>query len=74
MFEYLPFGTLEFKFVEVIHVQLSYKRREVVVLEVLRENVIAEKILLFNTEAITFFCPCNDIIGLLALYYFKEFH
>lgn len=42
MFEHLVGSTLSFRLVEVVHVQLPDKGREIVVLEILRENLVPE--------------------------------
>lgn len=54
---------------KVIHVQLAHKRREVVVLEVLRKDFLSEFIHLLHNEAITRFVPADyiSVLGILAI-------
>lgn len=48
--------------VKVIHVELPDERREVVVLEVLREHLFTELVHLFDHEAVTVFVPADYLI------------
>lgn len=52
--KYLIRSPLSLRLVEVIHVELPDERREIVVLEVLREYLIAEEYRVLNYEAISF--------------------
>jgi len=53
--------------VEVIHVQLSNKRREVVMLKVLRQNPLGKLINLLHNEAVSSLVPADYvcILGVL---------
>ena len=54
-------------FMEVVHVQLSHKRRKVVVLEELREDVFCELVWLLHYEAFPVLVPANYIVELWIL-------
>jgi len=60
MAEFIFFGIL-FRFVEIVHVQLANKRREVVVFEVFWKNFFREFIYIFYNEGISFLVPGDDI-------------
>lgn len=53
----------DLRFMEVIHVQLPDERREVVVLEVLGQNLLAEQVDLLDDEAVLLFDPPHDVAG-----------
>ena len=51
---------ISFDFVEIVHIQLSHKRREIPVLEVLRQYLICEFGHLFDHKSSSSFVPCDD--------------
>ena len=55
------------RLVEVIHVQLSHKRREVIVLEEFGEDAFSEIIRLSHDEAIAVLVPADDTVKLRVL-------
>jgi hypothetical protein len=50
------------RFVEIVHVQLAHERREVVVLEVLREDLLGELVRFEDHEAIAFGVPVDALV------------
>jgi len=58
--------------VEIVHVQLSYKGREVIVLEKLRKYLISEFVWLLNNKSISIFIPTYNAFILRILYFFKK--
>jgi hypothetical protein len=55
------------RLVEVVHVQLANKRREVVVLEVLRQNLLGELIHLLHNEPVSCLVPADYVSVLRVL-------
>lgn len=63
MLEDLIVGPASFRLVEVVHVELSDERREVVVLEVLRQDLLAEGVRILYCEAVTIgLGPRHDVV------------
>jgi len=66
--EHLVICSFPLRFMKVIHVQLTDKRREVVMLEILGQDLVAELIWLLNHKSITLrLNPANDGISLLVV-------
>ena len=72
MLESLHVSSLLLGFVEVIHVQLSDERAEVVVLKVLRENRLRKICLVPNLKAITRLVPADRCGVLWVVHYFVK--
>ncbi len=53
--------------VEVVHVQLPHEGRELLVLEVLRQDLVLEQLLVLHDEAVTALRPLYDVPVLLLL-------
>ena len=60
MLEHLRVVLLDLELVEVVHVELPDERREVVVLEVLGQDVVAEGLLLNDLETVSISGPRYD--------------
>ena len=74
MFENLDVHVLDLNFVEVVHVQLANERRKVVVFEELRQDGVAELVLINDFEPITFLCPANHFVRGFTFDNFEELH
>lgn len=69
MFEDLIVCSARFSLVEVVHVELADERREVVVLEVLRQDLLAEGVRVLDCEAVTIrLSPRHDVVLRLVVH------
>lgn len=73
MLEDLVLVKLSLRFVEVVHVKLSYKRGEVVVEEILWEHLFRKSSLIFNEERGAIRSPLDDIGQISSLQNLKNF-
>ncbi len=48
---------------KIVHVQLPHKRREVVMLEELRQDPLSKLIWVLNDEAISVFVPTDNVVA-----------
>ena len=71
--EHLVGGALPLGLVEVIHVELADERREVVMLEVLRQDLLPEESGVPDDKAFAIFEPSHDVIDLFIVYDFVKF-
>ena len=72
--EYLLVAALDFGLVEVVHVELADEGREVVMLEVLWQDLVAELLGLLDHEAVTLPGPSHALPGLVVVDYFEQFN
>lgn len=63
MFENLLVASFDFGLVKVVHVELADEGGEVVVLKVLWQDLITELLRLLYHEAVTFFCPSDNVLS-----------
>lgn len=54
-------------FVEIVHIELSYEGRKLLMFEILGQNLILKEILVFYDKAIAIISPLNDMTILLVL-------
>lgn len=73
MFEYLLITSLNFGFMEIIHVELADKWWKVVVFEVLRKNPITELLRLLDDESITISGPGDYVLSCKIVDNLEEF-
>lgn len=73
VFENLLVASFDFGLVKVVHVKLADEGGKVVVLKVLRQDLIAELLRLLDHEAITFFCPSDNVLGQRIVHDLEEF-
>jgi len=72
MFEQLVLTPLQFRFVEIVHVELPYERRKVVMFEVLGKNLFAEKVYVFDYKSVVVrFIPAYYMIRRFAVHNFE---
>jgi len=48
-------------FVEIVHIQLPHERGKFLMLEILGQNLIFKKILIFDDKAVPIVSPLNDM-------------
>lgn len=73
MFENLLVASFDFGLVKVVHVELADEGGKVVVLEVLWQDLITERLRLLYHEAITFFCPSDNVLSQRIVHDLKQF-
>ena len=74
MLEYLFVTTLYFWLMEVVHIELTDKRRKIIMLKVLRKYPIAELLRLLDDETIAITCPCNNLLSQRIIDDLKQLH
>lgn len=72
--EDLPVRLLDLELMEVIHVKLPDEGRKVAVFPVLGQDIVAQKILIFNLEPIATISPRNYFIGHDTVHNFVQFN
>lgn len=61
-------------FVEIVHVELTYKGRELFMFEIFWEDLVLEEILMLHNKASSVVCPLNDMTVPLIFQYLVCLH